>query len=108
MARKASVCRSCASKVLEGIDYNATIFLGSHQLGASRGQYMSMTFDVTALLKRGAPHEIAVLFHPPPKEFLDQWLAPGNAVQGAMSQRGFPVRTAQGLLLENKKWIHKN
>jgi len=74
-----AVCRI----IFQGVDYNATFYFNGEQLGSSVGMYREAAFDVTSFRPDGG-NEVAVLFEPPPRDLLDQWLAPGNAAQSVM------------------------
>jgi beta-mannosidase len=55
-----------ATLVLEGIDYQATVFCDGVELGRHVGQFTPFRADVTRLMRDGGPHLLAVVVEPAP------------------------------------------
>lgn len=63
----------------DGIDYNASVYLNGRLVGAHIGAFRTAMFDASEM--SGDALDVAVRFHPPPRPFLDAWLAQGNGAQ---------------------------
>jgi beta-galactosidase/beta-glucuronidase len=50
----------------DGINYVADVWVNGTQVGTISGAFMRGNFNVTALVRPGAPAAVAVLIHPPP------------------------------------------
>ena len=69
--------------IVDGLDYNATVYVNGHPIGTHAGPYQIGRLPVASTTLQ-ASTELAFLFHMPPQGLIGGWLAPGNAVQGSM------------------------
>lgn len=72
--------------VLDGIDYNATVFVNGRKIGAHAGPYHVGRIAVASgLLNRGPlSNELALRFEMAPPSLLKAWFGPGNGAQDVM------------------------
>ena len=76
--------RSRHTLVVDGLDYNATLFLNGQKLGSHAGPYKICRLAVPSGLLKSPSNELAILFHMPPEGLIGSWLSPGNGAQGVM------------------------
>ena len=77
------LARTRHTLLIDGLDYNASVFLNGHPIGAHAGPYLIGQLPIQSGLLH-ASNELSLLFHMPPQKLIGGWLAPGNAVQGVM------------------------
>jgi hypothetical protein len=82
--------RSRHTLIVDGLDYNASIFVNDRLIGTHAGPYRTARLPLSGggggasgpLLQPS--NEVSFLFHMPPQGLIGGWLAPGNGVQGVM------------------------
>eukprot|EP01045_Picozoa_sp_COSAG04_P019368 COSAG04_NODE_1874_length_5336_cov_1.751193_7_plen_389_part_00 len=83
-ADAAFVARGRHTLIVDGLDYNATIFLNGRAVGAHVGPYSMARLPLPPGALAAAKNELALRFELPPHGLIGGWLAPGNGVQGVM------------------------
>ena len=64
--------------IIRGLDYNATVYLNNQPIGSHAGPYMAAHLPISASALIKTPNKLAVLFHMPPHDLMQQWLGPNE------------------------------